>query len=389
MRKSFLKGLTVSFLIVSLVPPQSALAWGNTGHEAVAYIAWQRLKGRQDIKDKIWALLQQVPTRTSPTHKVVAGFKEWSQNLPSGLSPDEQQMYVFMRAATWPDSMKHVGFKDSDNPPPVPADGATNLGFNDAFSHGYWHFVDTALGAAATATSTLPAVPKDASCWIKKKDEPPALLPAVKKLPDAPVPDAITEIHDLSGYLASNESSSLKAYDMIWLEHLVGDIHQPLHASVRYVAGIGDQGGNCVAITISHLSSANRANFASSNPKADPPSELHAFWDDLPGVGTAMETAKAATYAGALSAADDKAAAISDPKVWAQESFDLAVKHAYASPIGPGFGSPNAYVITDPYFSTAADDAKARIALAGARLACLLTNALQEKTHSSQGSCPA
>jgi hypothetical protein len=40
--------------------PRPAWIWGTQGHQAVAYIAWQRLD--QPIKDKIYALLQKVPT---------------------------------------------------------------------------------------------------------------------------------------------------------------------------------------------------------------------------------------------------------------------------------------------------------------------------------------
>ncbi len=161
---------------------------------------------------------------------------------------------------------------------------------------------------------------------------------------------------------------------MIWLEHLVGDIHQPLHASTHFVKGINDIGGNCINISVPKDL---RSNFASSNPKSRPPSELHAFWDDLPGVADQMETKKAADYADTLAVADAAMAKIADPAAWAKESHGMAVKDAYATPIGPALGAPTPYVITDEYYNTAAADAKIRIALAGARLANLLTKALQ------------
>jgi hypothetical protein len=161
---------------------------------------------------------------------------------------------------------------------------------------------------------------------------------------------------------------------MMWLEHLVGDIHQPLHATVRFVDGVDDIGANCVAISIP---ADLRANFAGTGPNAKPPAELHAFWDDLPGIGEQMDTQKAADYAATLSAADASRAAISNPVTWAKESFEMADKDAYAAPIGRALGSPKAYLITDAYYSKAAADAKTRIALTGARLANLLTNALK------------
>jgi S1/P1 Nuclease len=371
MRRSPCSTFTAIVLVMLVAAPPSAWSWGNPGHEAVAYVAWQQLS--QPVKDRVFALLQQVPSRTTPAgDKTIPGFKEWSQDLPDGLSTDQQHMYIFMRAATWPDSIKHVGLHDSDTPPGNSAEARSNLGFTDPDSHGYWHFVDTPFGTAATRTSTPPPVPK--SCWMRKKGQAPVPPTPVQSIPKVPVPDAATEITLLSGFLASNESSSLKAYDMIWLEHLVGDIHQPLHASVRFVNGISDVGGNCVAISVP---ADLRQHFAGSGPSSRPPTELHAFWDDLPGVGTQMETQTAVDYAATLAQADADQASISDPNAWTKESFDMAVKDVYAAPIGPALGSPTAYGITDNYYAAAAEDAKIRIALAGARLANLLTKTLQ------------
>ncbi len=372
MRKSSCSVFVASVLIVLLALPRSAWSWGYQGHEAVACIAWRLLT--QPVKDKVFALLQQVPSRSNPTNtETIPGFKEWSQNLPAGLTKDEQHMYIFMRAATWADSIKHRFLHDSDTPPADMAEAASNIGFTDPDSHGYWHFIDTAFGTAATATSTPPSVPK--SCWIRKTGQPAVPPTPVNSLPHTPIPNVSTEITLLATALASNESSPLKAYDMIWLEHLVGDIHQPLHATVRFVKGIGDLGGNCVAISIPQ---SLRANFANpSNPNAKPPAELHAFWDDLPGEGGQMDTKNAVDYAATLAAADAAQAAIDNPTIWAKESFAMSQKDVYLSPIGPTLGSPTAFVITDAYFNTASADAKLRVALAGARLANLLNKALQ------------
>ena len=60
-------------------------------------------------------------------------------------------------------------------------------------------------------------------------------------------------------------SHPAQAYDLSWLEHLVGDIHQPLHAVSRYsvLHPGGDHGGN---------------EFHLDDP-ADPKLSLHWFWD--------------------------------------------------------------------------------------------------------------
>jgi len=331
-------------LCAALVLPSSAWAWGDTGHEAVAYVAWQQLTPA--TKARVIALLKQVPT-LSPS---IPGFKEWDQSLPAGGTEDQRNQYLFMIAATWPDSIKHHGLQDSDVPPAGLTE-EVHVGFTDKQSHGYWHFVDTAFSSDGS------------------------------QVPPTPSPSAVTQIAALRTFLASDEDDTLKAYDLVWLEHLVGDVHQPLHAVTRIVAGASDEGGNKVKVK---LSRPLEADFACSEPSADgkpePPSktaprELHAFWDDLPGTcrsESALTHAEA--YGKSLSSADEDKVADTDPADWASESLTFAKKDVYVSPIGAGNSQA---VITTAYYNRASADARAQVALAGARLAKLLNDSLQ------------
>ena len=81
----------------------------------------------------------------------------------AGLSADQKNLFLFMRASTWADAIKHVGFQDSDNPPP---DDAVDkpLGFSDPASHGYWHFVD--MGLTADSSTVLPTPTPNAAVQI-------------------------------------------------------------------------------------------------------------------------------------------------------------------------------------------------------------------------------
>ena len=47
---------------------------------------------------------------------------------------------------------------------------------------------------------------------------------------------------------------ALKSYDLSWLLHLVGDVHQPLHASTRVSSTDpgGDAGGNLLKLNCAH-----------------------------------------------------------------------------------------------------------------------------------------
>lgn len=350
MRKILQIPILVISLALALLVHQPAWAWGNTGHEAVAYVAWQQMDSA--TKARVLALLKKVPTLHTDSADI-PGYSDWVSDLPSGLSTDRQNVYLFMRAATWADSIKHHGLHDSDTPPAgLTAD--VNIGFDDEDSHGYWHFIDQAFASDG------------------------------ETVPETPVPNAVTQIRALRTDITSNEGDVLKAYDLIWLEHLVGDIHQPLHGSVRYFGGSGDQGGNLVKIK---LPIAMQHKFQCP-PSKSSPRELHAFWDDLPGscpAGTGLAGAEA--YAKGLPLllvhsdlpGADKVAD-TDPSDWALDSLALAKKDAYAAPIGDGLqpeDGTKGFAITQTYYVQAMADARDQVALAGARLAKLLNENLK------------
>jgi len=79
----------------------------------------------------------------------------------------------------------------------------TSLGIA-GLRHKYWHFVDKPFSKDGTT-----------------------------HFPELPIPNAQTQIDAFRAVLASNADDALKSYDLVWLLHLVGDVHQPLHASSR------------------------------------------------------------------------------------------------------------------------------------------------------------
>jgi hypothetical protein len=338
-------GVLPWLLVLALTAPQQVWGWGNTGHEAVAYVAWQQLNAA--TQKRVMQLLAMVPTLHSPDHtKSIPGFADWQKDLPSGLSQDERNLYLFMRAATWSDTIKHEWLRDSDKPPANSGPSERAVGYTDTASHGYWHFVDAGFASDQS------------------------------KVPGTPAPNAATQIAELRTAIASTDASVdlLKSYELMWLEHLVGDVHQPLHGTVRFFANTGDEGGNTVKIK---MPTAMNKQFEGTLSKSAP-AELHAFWDDLPGEGPpALALPFAVTFGKALPATQD-GVSDTDPTDWAKESLTLAKKDAYGAPIGKGPtpASGSSYTITQAYYDTAMQDAKARIALAGARLAKLLNENL-------------
>jgi hypothetical protein len=193
--------------------------------------------------------------------------------------------------------------------------------------HKYWHYIDVPFSPDGTPLAQPPSINAQERITLFRKT------------------------------LASNAPDTLKAYDFVWLLHLVGDVHQPLHATSRFINGArkGDNGGNAVKLCIS--------------PCRD---ELHAFWDDAAGKN---ETVSAAINAArALPQPNPAQASEHDEAVWVQESFEIAKKVVYSPPIGPGLGP---FTLDNAYKANAKKVAGERMALAGARLANLLNDELK------------
>jgi S1/P1 Nuclease len=149
-----------------------------------------------------------------------------------------------------------------------------------------------------------------------------------------------------------------------WVVHLIGDIHQPLHA-----ANNGDHGGNDVQVALAGVRTRGRDN-------------LHRAWDsDL--VRLALHTrdrqrppadiAALATEARQRS----EAAGQGSPDSWALESNQLAREVAYTY---AGFACnrvPQGIVVLEaPYQARATAVVRERLLLAGARLATVLNRTL-------------
>jgi hypothetical protein len=240
-----------------------------------------------------------------------------------------------VRATTWPDAIKRDdayqsdGSDNGDRPPPGP-EASRNIGYADHLRHKYWHFIDLPFSPDGTALQN----------------------------PDTP--NVSTQIAALRAKLSEpGAPNDVKSYDLAWLLHLVGDVHQPLHAASRFIHSQpqGDAGGNKVGI---HCGSGCSAQ------------ELHAFWDGV--LGNSEDPQVAINAARKLPPASAQLTSISDNKAWAAESLKIAKASVYKSPVGVG-GGP--FTLSSSYNARALSIAKARVALAGARLARMLNTALQ------------
>ncbi len=295
-------------LVALVVGMQSslALAWDDFGHMAVAAVAYNHLTDA--AKARVSSLLKLNPN-----------YAEWVTGMPE----DSQDEIAFMKAATWPDFIKHAPGYSSAGDVPSAATANLNVGYTDKLTHSYWHYINRPFSP----------------------DNTPLLAAAA--------PNVQTQITAFRQRLADGDTSDpLKSYDLVWLIHLVGDVHQPLHTTARFTRDLpeGDRGGNGVALC------------------AEPcRSELHAFWDDVLGKG--HQPLKVITFANGLAAPDAKRAAISDESLWVAEGVELAKSAVYIAPIGIGAGP---FSVDLAYRANARDVARAQVALAGVRLANLI-----------------
>ena len=177
-------------------------------------------------------------------------------------------------------------------------------------------------------------------------------------------PNAVSKIREFTAILKDKSKPDAQRADALrFIIHLVGDIHQPLHATARETDAHpkGDRGGNDFAI----LSTEERG-----------PRNLHSLWDggaglfpsfprdQVKGVADAEGRALMAT----LPRSGFPMESEEDPDKWAVESFNDARKTVYDTEEGQ---EP-----TPKYLENARALAARRATLAGYRLADLLNKTL-------------
>jgi hypothetical protein len=342
------------FLSLCLIlTPATAQAWNARGHMTVAGVAWQFMTPR--AQQRAIQLLRRNPD-----------YRLWVERL----SPAERDRIAFMEASTWPDDLRGriCGHRGAPPPPdcitddrydPADPEAGLNTGYLDHRLRRYWHFRD--IGFSTDGTTVRPAFRVDAQTQIEFFTR------------------SLTE---------SGLSEEAKSFNLTWLLHLVGDVHQPLHASERFSADTprGDGGGNGVIICRPPPA------YCETDPNKRPDS-LHGLWDDAIGTGDSPRSAR--TKADALIAQLNLAESFRSRRLnlsasdllrhfgqwsvdapqteWLTESSGLAQRFAYADPIGSGKGP---YFPTAEYRAHAGSIAEYRIAIAGLRLADLLNRAL-------------
>ncbi|MBC7931962.1 MAG: S1/P1 nuclease [Rubrivivax sp.] len=301
------KGFLLFLLILSA--PKIALAWHDTGHMLVAQIAYMKLT--PEAKAKVDSLLV-TPQGRRPLITLCAGY----------YTPETcEKTYDPVTIAVWMDDFR----------------GDT---LNDSYSS--WHYINF--------RPIFDGIPERSNVGA----EPENVLSRINW--------AINSLRKGTGRAQSD------AEVLGFLYHLVGDVHQPLHAATRYTASNpdGDAGGNGFKIQM---------------PSDARVSALHTFWDAAGGAFGFVSPKRPLDQAGkdrirALAEEvlkENPAEGIAglndlDPHTWVVESNTLAREVVYKN-IVEGETPSNAYTDAAQKLS------RKRLATAGYRLAGVL-NAL-------------
>lgn len=305
--------VVVAVVALMLVSSRPLVAWNDKGHMSVAAVAYDLLS-------------QPAQARVAELLKLNPSSNRWNKLVAS--EPANQRAKLrFMYASLWPDDIK--GFSNYVNEPETDKRAGRNIGYSDRLQHRHWHYIDNPFTQDGTSLSQ-------------------AALGAVH---------AEERIDLFRKVLASTANDNLKSYDLVWLEHLIGDVHQPLHGATRVSKNLrrGDNGGNLHCL------------------RQDCSRNLHAFWDGA--VGFTTDAAEADQFAHTLNLPDSvksKKLATAD---WTAESLALAQSRVYVIPIKPGKG-PSTVEGTD-YLMNARHLSREQITLAGARLAAIINNELR------------
>jgi hypothetical protein len=182
-------------------------------------------------------------------------------------------------------------------------------------------------------------------------------------VPDAPEPNVLTGI-DTTITVIKDPSASKeeKGEALLMLAHLVGDLHQPMHAATQFSRSnpLGDAGGNKFTLK-------------------GPYKNLHALWDASAGrygknpsrpLGSSskeMLHEEAQELVDSYLLANDPRLELTTPTQWVQESYQVSRDYAYDGIRKNDYPS-------DDYKERAGDVSGDQITIAGIRLANLLNS---------------
>lgn len=305
---SFTRIIRALEIAVLLAAGPSLWAWNKTGHKTVAFIAYRELSLR--AKASVDLLL--------PFHP---DYARWVAEVPEGRRP----LITFLDAAIWADEIKQD--PDYRDEPPDAARSA-HPAYPDHLRHRNWHYIDTPLVGAFDALT----VDASDTAWRNP-------------------PNAVSQIGVMESILRHEDNPDAeRAWALVWLIHLTGDLHQPLHC----VSRMHDQGGNQVLL---------RGRWKN----------LHELWDEALGTDSSPAAVESLgmNLIRAAEAGEIEPVKRANAGDWVEEGTRLSIQFVY--PGLAGASAPDGTISVPPaYRRVAAGIAARRVTLAGFRLAALL-----------------
>ena len=291
--------------MIVLLAAVPGLAWNRAGHMVMGAIAFDRLQSvAPGSVTRVVTILRQHPQYESV----------WKLQI-AGKNAQDQERYLFMLAARWPDDIRG----------------------NRQFDHPEWHYID------------FPYRPPGE--------------PASVRAPQPPPDNLIAAFQRNLAVARGTAPEAEKAVALCWIFHLLGDLHQPLHTvslfSTRFLEG--DRGGNLFYVRPDP-----------ANPRTQ---NLHAYWDNILLPDEHYDAARelATVLEKKYPPASPRAFAESEVERWVRDSFDLAVSVVYRrGKLKPGADRDHGASLPRDYHAAAERIASRRVTLAGYRLADLL-----------------
>lgn len=310
--KNLFRAVLLCALLVSA--QSSALAWHDTGHMIVAQVAYLRLTPA--ARAKVDALFAPPQGTKRPNVYLCAGYY---------MADTCEKIYDPITIAVWMDDFRG----DSLNTP----------------LYDNWHYVDYPFFDGVPESTKAGPEPENALARIDW---------------------AVNSLRELQNEKPDAKGHSKREAELTgFLYHIVGDVHQPLHATARVTAAHpeGDAGGNLFKLSI---------------PQRPRVTSLHTFWDAAAGAFDFQDPKRPLDAAGkdrirtlAESVMKDFPAdsmpesSKLDPRDWVAESYALAVSVTYKNITEGSAPSP-------AYTEAAQKLSRKRLALAGYRLAGVL-----------------
>lgn len=207
----------ITFVVLAVACVLPARAWDDVGHKITGYIAWQQMTPA--TRENVIKIL-----RAAPEDAQLSTF----YMTYGGRSDEARKREFFMLIATWADIIRDRDFE-------------TRM---KKYHHSNWHYDDVFWKTVDGKVVEVTGMEEGGH--------------------------AIEKLNDFNKSIRGSDSDKEKALAIAWIEHLIGDLHQPLHTSARVtdLEPKGDQGGNFFKIT------------PKDTPR-DKEENLHWFWDSI------------------------------------------------------------------------------------------------------------